>query len=1390
MSGARQIIWLLYVMIGMLCLPGLALCEDIDAFAPSVKSNAMLAVDTSGSMDWPVYNHNFDYEAFFTWAVDNGYASDDNELSDPYDDAFAVAYNNLPWEKNKIYLVSAYIGYSEITDAQGTTHAVIGDPLYEGSSRRQMWVTGGIIDTGWEITDWDDVTSNTIATDEDGYVVYPDLTDTHPLERPGDDVAYVSDDIAGHTLFNNQNILMTDQRTDPRTNIAKDYGFVGYLKSAGFYFAGLFEAGGPFYKLTNVPNNAVPADKQRVYAFVTGNFLSFIKLIEDMDEEGACNLSGDAWENLCYQSSAAQWSTTDVGPVTNDQYPSDYSSSRNEEHFVVDLNQFAGVTKVAFYFDDLDIENNSGDGGCRCGYSTGSNNDGVYLVTQSGRVLKQSSEQLPETDDGKLYGCNKRGWTGYYDVSDQDRIFAKFYVGPRGGDNCDGYDNGFKITRMKWITASGDAESTASGAFSCCNGDDGVGQKIFSRLQVVQQAMNQVVEDTSDSINWGVLQWSGQGISGEAQLGSSVSTIQTAMDNLSADGGTPMGEGMQEAYDYSYDYLAANTDLSQCSQNYLLVLTDGFPSGDDSWRRISKDDDDPDFSDSDYHDDDTWGGDPTQGEGDVPNYSDDVARWLATSPEADYQFTTHTIGFGLENPLLQDIADESGGLHLTAYDQEQLVNAFYSLGLAMTDAVSFTAPAISVDQANRAQSGNELYMAFFKPVTNGYWQGNLKRYYLHWYANGTEEVLDATNATATTSDGFFKDSAISYWSTTQDGGQVDEGGAGALLKTQAETFFTQKKYYQRVVKTWKDNQMVDFTPTTMNATDLGVEQDSDAHAIINFMHGYAYDADADGDPVGVRSWVMGDIIHSEPLVVDYVDDTNERNLTHRYVVVGANDGMLHVFDSETGVEKLAFVPSDLWTNLSDYSDASQHVYGVDGYLSIYQTGRNPELLLFGERRGGSGYWALDCTSNDPAQWSVAWHIEPTGTFAELGQSWSEVVIATDVAMGTDTDRSMDLAVFCGGYDPNEDEYNGTLPDADTQGRGIFVVNVQDGSPVFRVTHGASNSTTSNSTLTSITRTDMDFCFPSSPTVIANSLAGDGQDLVIYAIDIASRVWKVAHNGTAWSVSRLFEANGPQMAGGASAMSGFVDKLDGTRDYDAQDKFRKCFATPEVSYAGDCSTDHPVIYFGTGDKAQPKSSAVSNRFYAVFDMSHNASVIPLDETDLLNITCDELDSNGTLTEDEKLDLKGILGDDYDTQAQGWYIVLDGQDDCSMYYGSMSHDGEKVTNAARLFNKKIYFNSYIPTVDDPCNPKGIALFYALGYCYGDAAFDLDADTSGKTITDRYFSVEESTPPSSINLISGPGGGVILKASAGSKIINKYLESDTGTHLYWWKYADDEE
>ncbi len=49
------------------------------------------------------------------------------------------------------------------------------------------------------------------------------------------------------------------------------------------------------------------------------------------------------------------------------------------------------------------------------------------------------------------------------------------------------------------------------------------------------------------------------------------------------------------------------------------------------------------------------------------------------------------------------------------------------------------------------------------------------------------------------------------------------------------------------------------------------------------------------------------------------------------IYVGANDGMLHGFLASTGVEKLAFVPSPVYSRLSGLTaQGFSHKYMVDG----------------------------------------------------------------------------------------------------------------------------------------------------------------------------------------------------------------------------------------------------------------------------------------------------------------------------------------------------------------------------------------------------------------------------------------------------------------------------
>lgn len=115
-----------------------------------------------------------------------------------------------------------------------------------------------------------------------------------------------------------------------------------------------------------------------------------------------------------------------------------------------------------------------------------------------------------------------------------------------------------------------------------------------------------------------------------------------------------------------------------------------------------------------------------------------------------------------------------------------------------------------------------------------------------------------------------------------------------------------------------------------------------------------------------RTSVLGDIVNSSPI---YVRDVGA-------LFVGANDGMLHAFDAETGEELFAYVPgginlADLAT-LSDplYGQSISHKYFVDGPIAVSARSQTPgkNYLVGALGRGGRGVFALDVT--DPANFAA------------------------------------------------------------------------------------------------------------------------------------------------------------------------------------------------------------------------------------------------------------------------------------------------------------------------------------------------------------------------------------------------------------------------------------
>lgn len=126
--------------------------------------------------------------------------------------------------------------------------------------------------------------------------------------------------------------------------------------------------------------------------------------------------------------------------------------------------------------------------------------------------------------------------------------------------------------------------------------------------------------------------------------------------------------------------------------------------------------------------------------------------------------------------------------------------------------------------------------------------------------------------------------------------------------------------------------------------------------------------------------------------------------------------MLHAFDGASGEELWAFIPPSFLTNLKNLNGEALEFF-VDGAPKVYmEPGRI--ILVFGLRRGGNRYIALDIT--DRLSPKFLWEISPsTAGYEELGQTWSTPQIGKIRYVSGEKW----VAFIGGGYDENQDKDN-------------------------------------------------------------------------------------------------------------------------------------------------------------------------------------------------------------------------------------------------------------------------------------------------------------------------------------------------------------------------------
>lgn len=922
------------------------------------------------------------------------------------------------------------------------------------------------------------------------------------------------------------------------------------------------------------------------------------------------------------------------------------------------------------------------------------------------------------------------------------------------------------------------------------------------RMTVARNVANNLVTNNATQMRLGVSTFNFQdGGKISATCGSTTTQLTTAINALTASNWTPLSESLYEVTRYfrglSSQYNAGITYTSpiqyRCQKNFTIVITDGMPTYDNGLPT-----NDPDDVADTTRSLPNWDGlAPTTTQAMYPNfpqysdgfkpsgsesdegytlYLDDVAKFAwdidfkqtgtdtAGGSYQDPKFTqqnmyTYTVGFATANQMLQDAAAYGHGEYYTANNAAQLTSV---LQQALTDILAKSgSSAAATANAGFIGTNTKVYQARFNSAD---WSGQLLAF-----------AIDSNTSSAT------------YGQPLTNGpgpsGSLWDAGSNSKMPT----------YTNRRIFTIKD----DATNTTTgfrgirfnwgiltaspNPTFLNVNLQSllGNTNVLEYLRGNPALEVSNGGTYRNRATRLGDIVYSAPTFVgapsarypdnlessaysSFKSSTSMQNRT-KIIYVGANDGMLHGFDAETGVEQMAYVPGKVFGNLSLLASPTySHRYYVDGSPTIIDAfigGAWKTVLVGGFNKGGQGIYALDVTnptttfsseSDANAASLVMWEFtdyNPTSTSrgdADLGYTYSQPAI---VRMKPAANGPW-VAVFGNGY--NNTEADGH---ASTTGNAVlYIVNLQTGALIKKIDTGV--GTAQDPTGTSRPN--------GLATVAPADIDGDSIADVIYAGDLFGNLWKfdVSNNNSAnWDVFRV---------------SGTPTPL-----------FTACAADPCTATNHQPITTRPsvgrhptgqgvVVYFGTGKFLETTegygSAGGKQTFYAIWD--NNAVVSGRSVLQQQSITTEGIytftDPNGgSVTQQLRVTSDNTIN--WGTQ-KGWYLDL--------VPPSGTLQGERQVTNSILRSGRIIFTTLIPTNTDPCNPGGQSWLMELnaenGSRLGYSPLDLNKDKQFSS--GDYVTVNSVQVPVSGQKLTG-GAATTPSPMAAEETEMKYISTAEG-------------
>lgn len=524
----------------------------------------------------------------------------------------------------------------------------------------------------------------------------------------------------------------------------------------------------------------------------------------------------------------------------------------------------------------------------------------------------------------------------------------------------------------------------------------------------------------------------------------------------------------------------------------------------------------------------------------------------------------------------------------------------------------------------------------------------------------------------------------------------------------------------RTITTWNPTLNSDvgggvpFLWTNISAAQQASLQPSDSlgENRLQYLRGVTTQEIRNGGTFRNRTHILGDIVNSQATYVSapaspylfstpsYAAFVQTNASRPAMVYVGANDGMLHAFNAQTGVEKFAFIPNGVFSNLYHLTAQlynQNHMFFVDGSPQSgdvqFSDASWHTLLVGGENAGGKSIYALDITNpsfaNETAMASsVLWEFSET----DLGLTYSQPQIGM---INTNSELTKRFAVFFG------NGYNSANNKA-----VLYAVDPKTGTLIRKIDLCAAVP---------------DACNPSNPEGLSNVALGQidglqGQPITsVYAGDLQGNLWAVDVSDadpSQWQARVLFQARDP---------TGNPQPITTTP-----------LVTLNPSYA---RFQGLFVMFGTGQLLTQSdlSSLQTQTVYGVWDKPALSFILGRTNLQAQTLSLVPASVSG-LPQD-------ILTDT--TNAVGWNSTYG-------WYNDLPIPGQRVITNPQLIN-----GSFIATLNSPpATPCGVAssmfldIYYKTGGAYPNTT-QLDIDGDGTiTSADQY----NGTNPVGIGLLTG--------------------------------------